>query len=132
MMVILRIGHPLVANPRKFESDPGFLSFLRQSIPSVTERVTLTSTFADPVTVTVEDATVDAASTDFGGGSGEFSNLSGQLTIPHNGSVSFPVTFTGKSCLPPGSVSGSLRVRSDSGPDTIELLGRLSGQVAPH
>jgi hypothetical protein len=101
--------------------------FLRQSIPSVTKRITLTSTFDDPVTVTIEDATVDIAQTDFGGGSGEFSNFSGQRTITPNGSLSSWVKFTGKSGNRPGSVSGSLRVRWDSGQETIELLGSLSG-----
>ena len=107
---------------------PDRLTFsLRQNIPSVTKRVALTTTVNDPVTVTVEDATVDIAQTDFGGGSGEFSNYSGQRTITPNGRVSFPVTFTGTSGFGAGSVSGSIRVRWDSGQEIIELLGALSG-----
>lgn len=106
-----------------------------QFIPSVYKRVNLRSTFVDRVTVTVEDATVDIAQTDFGGGSGEFSNFSGQTTIRYNGSLTFWVKFAGRSGNRPGSVSGSLRVRWDSplygvsGQQTIELLGSLSGPL---
>lgn len=111
----------------KIRVQPDRLAFrLRQSIPSVTKTVTLTTTVADPVTVTIEDATVYTGPTDFGGGSGEFSNPSGQRTITPNG-VSFPVTFTGTSGFMAGSVSGSIRVRWDSGQEIIELLGALSG-----
>lgn len=112
---------------------PTFLAFTsRPSRPSVTKTITLTSSFLNPVTVTVEDATVNTSPTDptpfeppnLGGvASGEFSNVSGQLTIPPNGSVNIEVTFTGESGL--GSVPGSLRVGWNSGQVTIGLLGTL-------
>lgn len=129
-------GWPPINVPDPVESigvQPRSLTFTsRPSRPSVTKTVTITSTFTTPITVTVEDATVDQSPSDssvfdapsFGGVlSGEFENVSGQLTIPPNGSVNIEVTFTGLSGI--GSIRGSLRLVWDSGQFTVGLLGRL-------
>lgn len=112
---------------------PRFLEFVsRPSRPSVTKTFSITSSFLTPVTVTVDAAVVDPSPTNpspfdpppLGGvSSGEFSNVSGQLTIPANGSVNIPVTFTGLSGF--GSVPGSLRLGWNGGQVTIGLLGKL-------
>ena len=104
--------------------------FSRPSSPSDRKWFTLTSTFDDPVTVTIEDPTVDIAQTDSGGGSGEFSSFPGSLTVTRYESLPLGVIFTGESGNRPGSVSGSLRVRWDSGEEIIELLGSLNGPEA--
>jgi len=108
----------------------------RPSRPEVTKTITVVSTFLIPKTVTVENAVTDGAPANpnpfvqpnLGGAPvGEFSNVSGQLTIPPNGSLNIPVTFIGESGL--GSISGSLRIRWDSREITVGLLGRLVEEV---
>lgn len=108
----------------------------RPSRPEVTKTITVASTFLSPKTVTVENAVTDGTPANpntfvqpnLGGTPvGEFSNISGQLTIPPNSSLNIPVTFTGESGL--GSISGSLRIRWDSREITVGLLGRLVEEV---
>jgi hypothetical protein len=118
---------------------PRSLTFVsRPSRPSVTKAITLSSSFPTPVTVTVEEATVNTPPTTpspldpptLGGPlAGEFSNVSGQFTIPPNGSLNIPVTFTGQSGF--GSIPGSLRVLWSSGQLTVGLLGTLVEEAIP-
>jgi hypothetical protein len=127
---------PPLSQPDPVETigvQPASLEFIsRPSSPSTTKTVTVKSSFLSPVTVTVEDATVDTSPSTpdpfepppLGGAlSGEFSNVSGQFTIPPNGSMNVPVTFTGESGF--GTIPGSLRITWNSGQRTVSLLGRL-------
>ncbi len=109
---------------------PRSLTFTsRSSSPSVTKSITITSTHANPVVVTIEDATVDTTPSTiqppiFGGTPrGTFSNNSGQVTVPSNGSIQVGITFIGESGL--GSINGNLRIRWDSEQVNIPLLGTL-------
>lgn len=128
---------PPLSQPDPIESIaifPRNITFIsKPSFPSVTKFITLNSTHSSPVTVTIGEAMIDTSSPDepatfelptFGGvPTGSFSNVSGQLTIPPNGSIKIGVTFSGESGL--GSVPGNLRITWDSGEVDIALKGTL-------
>jgi len=131
--------NPPEPNPvQTIEIRPGVLEFhTRTSRPTATKALVLTSTFINPITVTVEDAVTEETPADPNLAvipttpTGQFNNVSGQFNIPPNGSVQVDVTFlAGRN---PGSNSGSLRITWATdvlNQRTVPLLGTHSGEFS--
>jgi hypothetical protein len=127
---------PALPKPDPIESiviSPRSLMFsTSRSITSQTKKITLKSTFANPINVTIRPVNIEITEpespiatniTAFQPPKGVFSNVSGQLTIPANSTVQLDVTFTGESGL--GFIAGNFRIEWPSRSVLISLSGEV-------
>jgi len=124
---------PTDPNPNpigSMDARPRSLRFLaRIGQLSVTKSFQITNTHDTPKSVTIDAPIVDPVqapqgpTTPLGGITrGEFTAVSGQITVPANSVMNIPVTFTSISGL--GPVTGRIRVVLDGGMANISLSGR--------
>ncbi len=113
----------------RMDARPRSLSFLaRIGQMSVTKSFQITNTHDQPKSVTIDAPVIDppqpqGRTTTLGGiTQGDFTAVSGQITVPANSVINIPVTFTSVSGL--GPVTGRIRVVLDGGSATISLSGR--------